>query len=105
MHSTRNPLFENVWALPIDLMNKQIIAAIDLQLWLVEILSDLRIYRTHRFQTQPRDRDSGLESVRMAACESDRLGSLANAPRAASELDDRIEIWVNEGGAGGEVDR
>lgn len=40
-----------------------------------------------------------------ASMPSDRPSALADRTCAASELRDRIEIWVNEGGAGGEANR
>jgi hypothetical protein len=46
----------------------------------------------------------GSEMTRATTHGSDQPSTLASACRAASELHDRIEIWVNEGGGGGEPD-
>lgn len=57
-----------------------------------------------RFQAQPRGPVDSSEPVQVVALPPDRPSVLTNARRAASELHDRIELWVNEGGAGGEDD-
>jgi hypothetical protein len=62
--------------------------------------------KKHRVAAMSRSYSSNDDSEITCAttCVSDRRSTLTGASRAASELDFRIEVWVNEGGAGGEPD-
>ena len=41
----------------------------------------------------------------MAALHTDQASAATDACRAVPDVNAQIDIWVNEGGAGGEVDR
>jgi len=57
-------------------------------------------------RTPPRGQVDGSKSVHVKARALRIAPSIsADACHASPELDDRIAIWVNEGGAGGEVER
>jgi hypothetical protein len=58
-----------------------------------------------RPRTPPQKPIDRSDRVRARASPGGRLSALPNARRAALELWNQIEIWVNEGGAGGEVNR
>lgn len=62
--------------------------------------------KKHRATAMTRSCSSGggSEITRAKTRLSDRRSTLTGASRAASELVARIEVWVNEGGAGGETD-
>lgn len=47
----------------------------------------------------------GSERTRVTTCVSAQPSTLAGAPRATLERHDLIEIWVNEEGTEGEVNR
>jgi hypothetical protein len=54
--------------------------------------------------TQPQNCGEDSKKARASTRLSDRRSALPGVCRAATELHGRIEIWVNEGGAGGEPD-
>jgi hypothetical protein len=54
--------------------------------------------------TRFRNFDNGSEMTRATTRVSDRRSTLVGAYQAATEMHDRIETWLNEGGAGGEPD-
>jgi hypothetical protein len=62
--------------------------------------------KKHRAASMTRSYSSSDDSeITLATTRvSDRRSTLAGASSAASEMDFRIEVWVNEGGAGGEPD-
>lgn len=101
MQPMRIAPFENVWAQSVDLLNKQLAAAIDLQLWLIEMLQFTEALGAMRTRTAIRSRIGSAATLHASARISDRAG----VGMAACDLNDRIGIWVNEGGAGGEVNR
>jgi hypothetical protein len=83
--STMQPartLSDNIGAQPVELPNKHLAAA------------------TTRSQTS----GDSSEMTRATTRGFDRRSTLAGAYHSATEMHDRIEIWVNEGGAGGEPD-
>ena len=82
MQATRNTLSDNIRAQSIELPNKHLAAA----------------------TTRSQNSGDGSEMTRATTRVFDRRSTLAGACRAATEMHDRIEIWVNEGGAGGEPD-
>jgi hypothetical protein len=57
--------------------------------------------KTDRFRTPPQNCGNGSELIRVAKRDSDRPPTLADERDAASELRDRIEVWVNQDGASG----
>jgi hypothetical protein len=77
MQPTRNTLSENTRASSAGLLNKHLAGL-------------FRLHGQEKAQT------------RIRAHLSDRPSQWAGASSAASELHERIEVWVNEGGAGGE---
>jgi hypothetical protein len=101
MQPMRIAPFENVWAQSVDLLNKQLAAAIDLQLWLIEMLQFTEALGAPRARTAIRSRNDSAAALQGSGRISDR----ASVGMAARDLNDRIGIWVNEGGAGGEVNR
>jgi hypothetical protein len=52
--------------------------------------------------TRSHSSSDNFELTRATTRVSDRRSASADASRAASELNVGIEVWVNEGGAGGE---
>ena len=60
-----------------------------------------KMNKTDRCQTPPQNRGDGSELIRMAKRVCNRPSTLAEARGARSEPCDRIEVWVNEGGARG----
>jgi hypothetical protein len=105
MQAMRNTLFENIWVQSVELLNRHVAAVIDLQLWFVDILCHSEMSRAPRSRTSHRNHDGDSAPAGATTRSSDRPGPLSGARVVASELNDRIEIWVNEGGAGGEVNR
>jgi hypothetical protein len=101
MQPTRTAPFVKIWTQSFDLLNQQLAAAIDLQLWLLEMLHPTVGFRgAHSPPTRSRN-DNTVTSARLA----DLPGPVAGIRVAACDMNDRIGIWVNEGGAGGEVNR
>jgi hypothetical protein len=105
MQAMRNTLSENIWVQSVELLNRHVAAVIDLQLWFVEILCRSEMNGAPRSRTSHRNHDDDSAPAGATTRFSDRPGPLSGARVVASELNDRIEIWVNEGGAGGEVNR
>lgn len=101
MQPTRIAAFENIWAQSVDLLNKQLAAAIDLQLWLIEMLHFTEALRGMYARRPTRGRNDRPATLHA----SGRISDLAGIGTAARDLNDRIGVWVNEGGAGGEVKR
>jgi hypothetical protein len=60
---------------------------------------------TAHSQTWPQGSDDCLESTEVTTLLLNEPSPLASACCVAPELHDRIANWVNEGGAGGEVNR
>jgi hypothetical protein len=79
MQPTRKTFFENIRAQPVELLNM------------------------HQLNTHLR---TSIDShARVTVPYPDRPSISTDARGTASELNDRIGNWVNEGGAGGEVNR
>jgi len=83
----------------------EISRGIDQQLWFVESHISPTSSRPSRFRAPPLDRGDNGERPAVALPASDRPATFDAAPSSASEARERIGNWVNEGGAGGEVNR
>ena len=101
MQPTRIAPFENIWARSIDLLNQQLATTIDMQLWFIEMLQFSQSFRAMHSRTPIRHRNDNPATLP----DSPRRANLAANRVTACDLNDRIGIWVNEGGAGGEVNR
>jgi hypothetical protein len=97
--------FDNVWAQSIVLLNKQLAAAIDLQLWLIEMLHFTATLKAAHSQTRAHMRHEQGATVPALSRVIEMPGHRSTGCSASCDLNDRIGNWVNEGGAGGEVNR
>lgn len=82
MQATRNTRSENIRASATELPNTPLAAA----------------------TTRSQNSGDGFKMTGATTRVSDHRSTLAGASRIASKLDVRIEVWVNEGSAGGEPD-
>jgi len=105
MQSMRIAPFENIWAQSIDLLNKQLAATIDLQLWLIEMLRVTGRRGAAQSRTPHPIRNESSAAIPFSVRRVDLSDRPADTPAAVRDMNDRIGIWVNEGGAGGEVNR
>lgn len=61
--------------------------------------------KTSRSRIQSDAPVDGSEPTRVAIRNADQASTSADARRAAPDLNEQIGVWVNEGGAGGDVNR